>query len=103
VLGLLSILWLIGKAVFDFLKHLRRRDLDPNIRSILHGAIATIIAILAAGFFEYNLGDSEVLTLFLSVIAGGYVVLRHQNNPPLDLPQAVFSTRELEMRAAGTR
>jgi putative inorganic carbon (HCO3(-)) transporter len=103
VFGLLSILWLIGKAAFDFLKRLRRPDLDPNTRAVLHGAIASVIAILAAGFFEYNLGDSEVLTLFLSVIAGGYVVLRHQDNTPLDLPRAVFSARELEMRAAAAR
>jgi len=32
-----------------------------------------ILAILAEGFLEYNLGDSEVLTLFLAVVAFGYV------------------------------
>jgi hypothetical protein len=28
---------------------------------------------LAEGFAEYNLGDSEVLTLFLAVVAFGYI------------------------------
>jgi hypothetical protein len=40
---------------------------------VLHGAIAVILAILAEGFLEYNLGDSEVLTLFLAVVGFGYV------------------------------
>ena len=42
---------------------------------MLHGAVAVIIATLVAGFFEVNLGDSEVLTVFLAVMACGYVVL----------------------------
>ena len=76
VFGLLAILWLIGKAAIDFLKYLRRPTLDPEVKAILHGAIAVTIAILAEGFFEYNLGDSEVLTMFLSVVACGYVAVR---------------------------
>jgi hypothetical protein len=31
-----------------------------------------ILATLAEGFFEYNLGDSEVLTMFLVVVACAY-------------------------------
>lgn len=60
-LGLLSILWLIGRVSLDFLRSLRSNLLDAEVRAIMHGAIAVIIAILAEGFFEYNLGDSEVL------------------------------------------
>jgi hypothetical protein len=30
---------------------------------------------MAEGFFEYNLGDSEVLTMFLVVVACGYLAL----------------------------
>jgi hypothetical protein len=33
------------------------------------------IAVMLAGFFELNLGDSEVLTMFLVAIACGYVAL----------------------------
>ena len=32
-----------------------------------------ILATLAEGFFEYNLGDSEVLTMFLVVVACAYL------------------------------
>ena len=41
-------------------------------RFLLHGAVAVIIAVLISGMFEVNLGDSEVLTMFLSVVALGY-------------------------------
>jgi putative inorganic carbon (hco3(-)) transporter len=73
--GLLALLWMIGKMLRDFVLGLRRRDLDPEARFVLHGAIAVILGILAAGYFEYNLGDSEVLTMFLNVVALGYVAL----------------------------
>ncbi len=76
VFGLLALLWFIGKAAADFLRTLRRSSLAPEVRAVLQGALATIAAILAEGLFEYNLGDSEVLTLFLSVIAAGYVAVR---------------------------
>ncbi len=58
----------------DFGRAVRR--LGPgrdDRRFLLHGAIATVIAIMVSGFFELNLGDSEVLTMFLSVAALGYV------------------------------
>ena len=72
--ALTAIMWVIGKALVDFARELRRRTPDGETRFVLHAAIAVILAVLAAGFFEYNLGDSEVLTLFLSVIACGYAV-----------------------------
>jgi len=58
----------------DYGRALRR--LPPgrdDRRFLLHGAIATVIAIMVSGFFELNLGDSEVLTMFLSVAALGYL------------------------------
>jgi O-antigen ligase len=76
VFGLFAFLWLIGMVVSDFLKALRQPSLSKEGRAVLHGALAVIIAVLAEGLFEYNLGDSEVLTIFLSVIACGYVVVR---------------------------
>jgi putative inorganic carbon (hco3(-)) transporter len=69
----LALFWMIGKVLWDFGLALRRKLADPEARLVLHGAIAAIIAILAEGFAEYNLGDSEVLTLFLAVIAFGYI------------------------------
>ncbi len=68
-------LWLIAKMIWDFARALRRRLPDRESRVFLHGAIASILAILAEGYAEYNLGDSEVLTLFLSVVAFGYLAI----------------------------
>jgi putative inorganic carbon (hco3(-)) transporter len=61
------------KMLYDFWRALR--ELPPgrsDERFLLHGAIAVILATLAEGFFEYNLGDSEVLTMFLVVVACAY-------------------------------
>jgi putative inorganic carbon (hco3(-)) transporter len=69
----IALFWMIGKILWDFARALRSKLLDPEARFVLHGAIAVIIAILAEGFLEYNLGDSEVLTLFLAVTAFGYL------------------------------
>ena len=59
IFALLCILWLIAKAARDFLKYLRHPALDPEVKAVLHGAIAVTIAILAEGLFEYNLGDRK--------------------------------------------
>jgi len=64
---------MIGKILYDFALALRRKLCSAEARFILHGAIAVILAILGEGFFEYNLGDSEVLTMFLIVVAFGYI------------------------------
>ena len=69
----LLLFWMIGKIFWDFARALRGKLAATEARFVLHGAIAVILAILAEGFLEYNLGDSEVLTLFLAVTAFGYV------------------------------
>jgi O-antigen ligase len=74
---LLALLWLIVKAVLDFARAVRVLAPEDKLRrGVLHGAIAGIVAILVEGVFETNLGDSEVLTMFLAVIAFGYVAAR---------------------------
>jgi O-antigen ligase len=70
---MLAMMWLIGKVLWDFASALRGKLAKTEARFVLHGAIAMILAILAEGLLEYNLGDSEVLTLFLAMIAFGYV------------------------------
>ena len=74
--ALCFLLWTIGKMVTDFARALRAGSVSPQHRYILHGAIAVIVAVLAAGFFEYNLGDSEVLTMFLAVTTAAYATIR---------------------------
>lgn len=72
--ALLALLWFIAKVLLDLRKALRSISKDDHVkRALLHGAIAAILAILVEGFFEHNLGDSEILTMFLAVVAGGYV------------------------------
>ena len=71
---MLVLLWLLLKMVRDFWRGLRLLPAGrSDARFLLHGGIAVILATLAEGFFEYNLGDSEVLTMFLVVAGCGYV------------------------------
>jgi O-antigen ligase len=73
---MLVMMWLLGQVIYDFWRGLRK--LPPgrsNRRFLLHGGIAVVLAILIEGFVEYNLGDSEVLTMFLVVVGCGYLAL----------------------------
>jgi len=74
--GLLMILWLIGRFFVDSLSWLRKSATKSEARFVWYGAVAVILAILAEGFFEYNLGDSEVLTMFLAVMGWAYSAQR---------------------------
>jgi O-antigen ligase len=64
--GLIAFLWFLGKMLWDFVRT-KQKDW------VVHGAIAVMLAILFAGWYEHNLGDGEILTLFLAVCACGYV------------------------------
>jgi putative inorganic carbon (hco3(-)) transporter len=87
-------LWLIAKILWDFARALRGKLADPEARFVLHGAIAAILALLAEGFAEYNFGDSEVLTLFLAVVAFGYVARDSLNSSYSSQPQAVTASQK---------
>ena len=49
-----------------------------NSNRTLSCAIAAILALLAEGFAENNFGDSEVLTMFLAVVAFGYIAAKQE-------------------------
>ena len=73
---MLCMMWALGLMLYDYWRGLR--SLPPgcsNRRFLLHGGIAVVLATLAEGMAEYNLGDSEVLTMFLVVMACGYLAL----------------------------
>lgn len=73
---LLALLWFLGKMLADFVSALRRTPRGPgDARFVLEAAIATILAILIGGVFEHNLGDSEVLMLFLAIMSCGYTAV----------------------------
>jgi O-antigen ligase len=70
---MLILMWLMARMLLDFWSALK--VLPPgrgDQRFLLHGAIAVILATLAEGFFEYNLGTSVVLTMFLVIVAAAY-------------------------------
>ena len=77
--AMLALMWALGQALFDFIRGLRRLPGGWRGRSevgwVLHGAVAAMIAVLLSGWYELNLGDSEVLGMALAVIACGYVAL----------------------------
>ena len=79
---MLFLMWMLGKILYDFLHKLRRRAW-PDTVSYLHGAVAAVLAILVAGIFELNLGDSEVLTFFLAIVACGYNLTSTEENASL--------------------
>jgi O-antigen ligase len=73
---MLFMMWMLGQIVYDYWRGLRSLPPGPsNRRFLLHGGIAVILATLAEGIAEYNLGDSEVLTMFLVVVSCGYLAL----------------------------
>jgi putative inorganic carbon (HCO3(-)) transporter len=91
---LLFFLWLIGRILRDFWRGLRA--LPPgrdDRRFLLQGGIAVVIATLVDGGANMNLGDSEVLTMFLVVVACGYLALEKEFAPQ------ILDSRE-EVRAA---
>jgi putative inorganic carbon (hco3(-)) transporter len=72
--AMLAMMWLLLQVLWDFGHALRR--LPPgrdDRRFLLHGGIAVVLATMIEGVVEYNLGDSEVLTMFLIVVACGYL------------------------------
>ena len=62
--ALLAWLWFVGTALWGLWRQLRAR-VAPDLAA---AGLAAIIAMLTAGFFEYNFGDSEFLMLFLGLI-----------------------------------
>jgi len=64
------------QIIVDFWRGLKALPPGPSDRRfLLHGGIAVVLATMAEGFVELNLGDSEVLTMFLVVVACGYLAL----------------------------
>lgn len=56
-------------------------DRRSQAKMVLHGAAAVVLAIMVEGLFEHNLGDSEILTMFLAVVAAGNVGLDNAHKP----------------------
>jgi O-antigen ligase len=64
--------WFVATLLADFIR-LRRTSPLPSLAA---GGIACVVAMLAAGMFEYNFGDSEFLMLFLVIVTLPYAAER---------------------------
>jgi O-antigen ligase len=81
-------LWWMASALGDAYRELRRGQ--PGAWAA-GATLAALTALLAAGMFEYNFGDSEVLMFSLLLIALPYSLRRQQEREPAlaSLPAAV--------------
>jgi O-antigen ligase len=75
-------LWLMISLLAWSVRAYRRTRDDPERRALAAGALGVLISGLAAGFFEYNFGDSEFLMLFLFVMAIPFVLAREERSKP---------------------
>ncbi len=74
--GMILIIGALVMALVDFGRALRKSAPGRSyVRFLLQGAIACIIGTLVSGVFEYNLNDTEVLTMFLAIVSLGYVAV----------------------------
>ena len=65
-------LWFIVTLIRDFVRQ-RRTAMSPFLPN---AGLAIVFAMIAAGMFEYNFGDSEFLMLFLLLVTLPYAALR---------------------------
>jgi O-antigen ligase len=65
-------LWFIVGLIRDLL----RKTKSSSLRSLPTAALAGVVAMLSAGMFEYNFGDSEFLMLFLLLVTLPYAADR---------------------------
>jgi O-antigen ligase len=73
---MLLMLWMLGQILWDCLRRVWRLPPErSDLKFVLHGAVAVVVATMIAGIFEYNLGDSEVLTMFLVVVGCAYAAM----------------------------
>ena len=56
--------WFLAAVTADLVRRLR----DPASRALAAAGLASLAAMLAAGMFEYNFGDSEFLMLLLVLV-----------------------------------
>lgn len=67
----LAIIALFVRVLWDLSRALRRTT-SPDTKFVLHATLATVVGVLIGGWWEVNLGDSEVLSVLLAVLGGGY-------------------------------
>ncbi len=76
---LLILLWLFINVLRDGKR--RALEADHRLRALGAAAVASTIALMVGGLFEYNFGDSEVLMLYLFVISLPFAWERCRQSP----------------------
>jgi O-antigen ligase len=72
------LVWVIFQ-VWTFIMLLKLlKNKEPSLFSLTTAALAAILALITAGLFEYNFGDSEITTLFLYLITIPFASFRIQ-------------------------
>lgn len=74
LLGLMAWLWLLVKLSYDYYQMSKRTSFRDKRSYPLVAAISSLVALLIAGLFEYNFGDSEVIMLWFFILTAPYVV-----------------------------
>lgn len=74
--SLLAYLWLVGAAGWGALAIVRRTPRGDPARGVALGALGALASLFAAGMFEYNFGDVEVLMATLVVLALPFAAAR---------------------------
>ncbi len=73
-------LWFVGLLMWHLLRLFRHQ---PD-RVLAATGLAATMAMLSAGLFEYNFGDSEFLMLFLVLVTIPFAAIRHDDAPAPD-------------------
>jgi len=73
---MLALMWMIGWALYDFARALRRLPAGAAERWVVHGAVAVTIGVLVSGWYSWNLNSSAVLAIYMAVLGFGYVAIR---------------------------
>jgi O-antigen ligase len=73
--GIPAVLAWIAFLAWAFISLVRLlKNKDPTIYAFTVAGLAAILALVTAGFFEYNFGDSEITTLFLFMITAPFTL-----------------------------
>jgi O-antigen ligase len=79
-------------ALWDFLRALGRLPAGRSDRRFfLHAAVACIIGTMVSGWWEYNLNDTEVLTMFLAIMCLGYLAEGSDEQAEAPVPHELIS------------
>ena len=71
--------WLLVRRASLVRRSAARVRRDEPQRFLAAAALAAIVAMLAAGMFEYNFGDSEFLMLFLMLVTLPFAASRRRH------------------------